>query len=128
MSMTYSKTSSSNEERFQELIKNPNLLDQIDTNLCGIVAPLKIIIEKRPKSFRTLVNQITNNKPAFGIFPNKPIINNSTPKHFNPLDYLIFSSLRSTLNIFLGYNPITDKGYHGFTWPGDVSWMLKNSG
>lgn len=116
------------DQRLQELIQNPKLLDQKETNLCGIVTALKIIIEKNPESFKILVAKIAKQQSAFGIFPNKKTLQHSTPNHFNPLEYHIFSSFRSTLNIFLGYNPLTDKGYHGFTWPGDISWMLHKFG
>jgi hypothetical protein len=114
------------EERLAELLKNPEILDQKNTNLCGVVVGLKIILESSPESFEEMVYTLSKGKNHRGIFPNHKAFKETDHAHLPELDYLLLTSIRYSMNYFLGYIPAKDKGFHGFTWPGDIKWLLQH--
>lgn len=104
------------------MLDNPEKMNQRNTNLCGIFSACKVIIERKPEAFKTYALQVASD-----------FISNSNAQakqwqqatQLTWSELIVFVALRKKLNYFLGYNPVSDKGFHGFTWPQDVQRLMK---
>lgn len=103
----------------EKFLSDYSLMDQKSTNLCGIVSTFKVLTELRQDEVRKFLYELIENGSSRGVYLNHHFQSGST-WGINELHRAVYFSLRSSLNFVLPYNPKTDKGFHGFTWPNDV--------
>jgi RHS repeat-associated protein len=125
-------------DALKSMVLSPNSIDQSSTNLCGIAATCKSMIEYDPVNFVKGAISLykTGSMGSLSIFhfdieANSDMFNSSPTNGLNPAEYIIMSSMRHSSNISLDYDPKTDNqgqfpGLRGFTYPGDLSEIATN--
>jgi RHS repeat-associated protein len=113
------------------LIGNPDRNIQCE-NTCGISAVAgQGSFEYFPQNItKTLIELYVKGDTSLGNIPlsSKGIENISPSEGQSVVDVILATSIRNSLNLFLPYDPATDTGLDGFTWPGDISKIARNMG
>ncbi|MCH2042893.1 MAG: hypothetical protein MK212_02040 [Saprospiraceae bacterium] len=114
------------------LLTDPSRIDQANTNLCGIATTCKLALEYNPKAFTDLAIQLytkgearVEGRPDLTIKVNKDLLDDKTFKGLDPALYVIMCAMRHSWNSYYDYDPHTDTGHEGFTYPKDVTGILE---
>lgn len=98
------------------------------TNLCGLTVACKLAIQYDSSTFVQLALSLYfNGKYTLSkivIAANIDLLATKPRQGLNTAQYIVMSSLRDAMNTILSYNPHTDKGWHGFTYPNDIVKLL----
>jgi RHS repeat-associated protein len=120
-----------------DLIQNPDRNLQCE-NTCGLSAIAgQATFEYYPQNItRTMLELYSNGSATFGngielssegIENIQPDVVNGTRQ--NSVDVILAASLRNSLNSpFVSFNPKTDTGFDGFTWPDEINQVAKSMG
>ena len=116
-----------------KLVRNPDIINQASTNLCGIAATVHAMVEYDPESFVDLAIGLFENGKAKSksffhsdISANEELLNKKPTNGLDNVGYVIMTSMRDSYNLMPGYDPSTDTGLKGFTYPGDISDIATN--
>jgi RHS repeat-associated protein len=120
-----------------DLIQNPDRNLQCE-NTCGLSAVAgQGSFEYYPQNItRTMIELYSNGSAVFGngIGLSSEGIENIQPavvdgQKQNSVDVILAASLRNSLNSpFVSYDPKTDTGFSGFTWPTEINQVAKSMG
>ena len=125
-------------DSLKNMVLNPNSIDQSNTNLCGISATCKAMIEYDPENFvKGAVSLYKNGSMgSLSIFhmdinANQELYINAPTNGLNAAEYIIMTSMRNSYNLVTDYDPASDNkgkfpGLRGFTYPGDLSDIATN--
>ncbi len=112
------------------LIGNPDRNIQCE-NTCGISAvAVQGSFEYFPQNItKNLIELYVKGDASLGDIPlsSEGIENISPAKGQSVVDVILAASIRNSLNI-ISYDPATDGGFKGFTWPGEISKIARNMG
>jgi RHS repeat-associated protein len=110
---------------------NSSSINQANTNLCGIAVACKAMIEYDPESFVKLgLNLYQNGSSEANSFihtdieANETLYNKMPSNGLDDVGFVTLTSVRNSYNLGLPYDPQTDKGLAGLTYPGDISDFL----
>ena len=116
-----------------KMVRNSNTINQSKTNLCGIAATMKVMIDYDPESFVDSAISLFESGEAesksffYGnIYANKDLFNKSPSQGLDSGSYVVMSSMRNYGNYISSYDPDTDTGIQGFTYPHDIPDILTN--
>lgn len=108
-------------------------IDQAGTNLCGVAAACKVMVDYDPKAYVKLAKSLyeeghgpPNSLFSKGISVNQFILGKGPMNGLNNVDHVVMTSIRNSFNLVLDYSPEKDLGISGFTWPGDVKKLVEN--
>jgi RHS repeat-associated protein len=111
----------------QDILNNPESIDQSRTNLCGIATACKAAIEYNPEEFVAMALSIYQtgeySNGSITYTANNDLFDNSKSNGLGAAEFVIMTTLRNSLNV-LPYDPTNDNGTSGFTYPGDVDNIL----
>ncbi|WP_137090124.1 hypothetical protein [Mangrovivirga cuniculi] len=110
-----------------DTLKDPDRINQAKTNLCGPASICKIIAEKDPESYVRMAISLYEHGKAhsynsfhFPIEVNEDLLDDDPSDGLSPSDYVVLSSLRHTYNLVFDYDPESDTGLQGFSYPNDL--------
>ena len=122
----------------KELINDDKLnyksLYQDDTNLCGVSASLRIMVEYAPKEFvrlalnlyeKGLCPKLEGGGPS--IISNPQLYNKVPTNGLTKVGYVVMTSVRNSFNLS-SYDPENSSNFNGLNWPGESSGLLKPFG
>ncbi len=107
------------------MIKNPESVNQANTNLCGVALPVKFAAENNPEELVNMALGLYQSGGYFEINSNENLYNNKPTNGLNNAEYVIMTSLRNELNIG-SYDPSSDSGISGMTYPSQFNKMMEN--
>jgi len=105
------------------MLNNPGSIEQRNTNLCGIAVSCKASIEYDPETFANMALSLYQTGKYGNYQANSNLYNNAASNGLDAAGFVVMTSIRNSLNVF-GYNPTTDDGLSGLTWPRDVDQIL----
>jgi hypothetical protein len=114
-----------------ERIDFPDVIDQAETNLCGIAAVVHILAEFEPLRYVTgILDLYHRGEASFGGFYEMKLGENYTnlspTKGLNPADFILLGGIRYVENFPDRYDPSTDWGLDGFSWPLEVIRLVES--
>jgi hypothetical protein len=109
-------------------VDDPNEIDQGFSNLCGIAATMQIFAEFEPKAYVDVIWQLYEMGKAttrnYTINSYWILGENPPSKSLPDADYILLSSIRTSENAFLNYNPSNDEGLSGMTFPNEIARII----
>jgi RHS repeat-associated protein len=106
-----------------KLLENPEIIDQANTNLCGVAVACKASIENKPEEFINMALGLYQYGKYGNIKANQDLLDSKPTDGLNSTGYVIMGSIRNSLTIG-GYDPATDSGWAGFTLPTEIGSFL----
>jgi hypothetical protein len=110
-------------------VMNPNVVNQANTNLCGIAAVVQIFVEFEPKDFVEAVWELYFHGKAtlydYEVSASRLLGGLAPSMGLSPADYVLMSSIRLKENSLVGYHPTFDEG-EGMTFPWEITKMVES--
>ncbi len=107
-----------------KIVNSPSSVDQGNTNLCGIAAPLIAFAEKKPIEFVDMALEFYQTGRYKGLESNSDLHSTSPSNGLNNAEYVLMTSIKNGLNSFLSYDPRNDSGLSGMTMPKDIDNLM----
>jgi hypothetical protein len=115
-----------------KIVRNSNLVHQQNTNLCGNAVVVKAMIDYDPESFVNLAIGLFEDGEAESLsffhenlYANEDLYGNTPTNNLDNASYVIMPSMRHSYNLS-DYDPTTDTGLAGVTYPGDIPDIATN--